>query len=467
MNRFGWRHSARYWSPALWPLGLGIAWIVLGASAGPVALVLGLVVGLGLLATGGGAFLWGLDRMIVYHLALAAVVAGVGGVIAFVVFAASVAIVLLLAAVGVYLVAGWAGLLLWQAQSKSNEEPPLRLVHHAALDCTLMGAFVHCADMPGGANDFASQIDDLETLESVVQRRGTITAAGAAPRPPSAVDIRPLSSCGMAAEWLAFNSAYTPDPALPGAERWQSFTANQTVGARLLRHTDGPRPWLVCIHGYRMGSSLDMHAFQAERLHREFGVNICMPLLPLHGTRRATRLTGGYFLDGSMINVWHAVSQTLADLRQIVAWLRATQSPTGIGAFGLSLGGYSAALLAAFEPALSPIIAAIPMVEIAPTLWQHMHVPSRARLAHAGFDAARLNQMLAPVSPLAHAPPVTAERAIVAARADQVVPPDGPRALWHHWRQPPIHWSDAGHLSIQRRSDVRAFIDRFVGAMPL
>lgn len=463
----GWCRSARYWLPAVWPLALGVVWIVLGARSGVGGLTLALIAGIGPLATGAAALAWGLDRMIVYHLALAGVIGVPAGLVGFVFFSPGVAIVLTLAAAGVFVIAGWAGLFLWQTTSESDEAPPLRLASHAAVDAALMGFYIHCATMPDHA-DFATHIDELERLETQVDQgdaSSAIKGALAAPTEPETAKLQRAPVRGLDTEWLTFPSAYSPEPSIPGAERWNSYTDNQTVGCRLLRHSDGPRPWLICVHGYRMGSSFDMSAFHAERLHRQFGVNICMPILPLHGPRRQMRLTGSLFLDGPLANIWHAISQSLMDLRQVIAWLRATQSPTGVGVFGLSLGGYMASLLAAFEAELSPVIAAIPMVEIAPTLWQHMVYPSRTRMIQTGFDAERLNRILAPVSPLHHAPPATANRAIVAAHGDQVVPPEQPRALWHHWNEPSMHWADTGHLSIQWRASPRTFIDRFVGAM--
>ncbi len=464
MTRVGWRRSARYWLPAVWPLALGVVWIVMGARSNTAALILAIGAGIGPLASGAAALFWGLDRMIVYHMALAGGLGALAGLLGMMFWSPYVAAALFLAASGTYWISGWGGLLLWQSRIDDDDDDVslLGLAHHAALDCALMGFYVHCARMPdhSGLN---CQIEELRQLET--RRGGMIHAVSDEPTQPVSVDLRALRVRHCEIEWLTFASGYAPDVDVPGAERWHSYEANRTVACRLLRHQDRPRPWLICIHGYRMGSALDLSAFQAERLHRQWGINICMPLLPLHGIRRATRLTGGLYLDGPMPNVWHAVSQSVADIRQAIAWLRATQSPVGVGVFGLSLGGYIAALLASFERELSPVIAGIPMVAIAPTLWQHMPEASRVRLAQAGFDAGRLDRLLTQLSPLHQPRPATRQRAIIAARADQVVPPDQPTTLWHHWQQPPIFWANAGHLSIQRRPDARSFVDRFVGTM--
>jgi len=49
----------------------------------------------------------------------------------------------------------------------------------------------------------------------------------------------------------------------PGAEQWLGQSANATVHAWMLKHRGGPRPWLVCVHGFGMGQpGVDFRAFR-------------------------------------------------------------------------------------------------------------------------------------------------------------------------------------------------------------
>ena len=69
------------------------------------------------------------------------------------------------------------------------------------------------------------------------------------------------------------------------AKRWLSYTANDREYALMLRHKE-PRPWLVCVHGAEMGrAALDLTLFRAWHLHEDLGLNVVLPVLPMHGPR--------------------------------------------------------------------------------------------------------------------------------------------------------------------------------------
>ena len=53
----------------------------------------------------------------------------------------------------------------------------------------------------------------------------------------------------------------------------------------MLRHKE-PWPWLVCVHGAEMGrAALDLMLFRAWHLHQDLGLNVVLPVLPMHGPR--------------------------------------------------------------------------------------------------------------------------------------------------------------------------------------
>src|SRR5256885_755807 len=65
-----------------------------------------------------------------------------------------------------------------------------------------------------------------------------------------------VSSFGRTYRHLVFAGEYEPHRGEPGGERWHARTANRSAHAWLLQHPGPPRPWLVCLHGYRTGSPL-------------------------------------------------------------------------------------------------------------------------------------------------------------------------------------------------------------------
>ncbi len=236
--------------------------------------------------------------------------------------------------------------------------------------------------------------------------------------------------------------------------------ANRTAHAWVLRHPgDEPRPWLVCLHGFGTGTPLmDIPGFRARRLHRKLGLNLVFPTLPLHGRRRAGRISGEGFMSYDLVDGVHAMAQTMWDTRRILSWVRA-QGPERIGVYGISLGGYSAALLATLEADLHGVIAGIPPTDF-PALFEH-HSPraldKRARRYNlVGDTAADVHRV---ISPLVNQPRVAFERRYVyAGLGDRMATPAQAYRLWDHWGRPRISWYAGNHVGYLWSGKVNRFV---------
>ncbi len=459
------RTQPRWFFVALAPIIVGVLWLVIGWGSGVALGLLASVPGVVLAGSGASLLLWPGDRHITHYMSLAAIVG--------VLLALPLSIVvgwagmLLLVAGGIvsFLVAGRAALYQNPVPLDIPEpEASLTLARKVAVDEAILAFFLSCATIPRGSA-VARDAAELERLAGLVEQHGW--ADDPAPlhgRPgvPERVHSRRVRSARQNFEWVTFDSGYAPPEALPGVARWHAHQPNRRAGARVLRHTDGPRPWLMCVHGYRMGLPfIDFSLFNIRHLHHELGMNIIMPILPLHGPRKITHLSGGAFLDGPMADLFHAQSQALWDLRRCLAWLRATEDAPEIGVLGYSLGGYHAALLAAFEPALACVIGGIPLVDIPSVLWRHMPTVHLRYIEAHGITRDWVSRIMAPVSPLYQPPVVPAERRyLFAATGDQLVPPEQPLRLWHHWGQPASHWYQGAHLSVRRELGASSFVDR-------
>ncbi len=260
-------------------------------------------------------------------------------------------------------------------------------------------------------------------------------------------------------EELRFPSEYSPREEEPGRERWLSFQANRTAYAWVMRHEDKPRPWLICIHGFGMGIPyLDLQTFRANVLHQQLGLNLVCPVLPLHGPRKAGARSGDHFLGGAFLNTIHAEAQAMWDVRRLLAWIRAQDAPA-VGVYGLSLGGYNAALLASLEPELACVIAGIPATDLT-ALTQRLDSPYKLeRFKQADFAWEQIEEILRVVSPLALSPKVPLERRYIFGGAvDRLVPPSQVWALWQHWERPRILWYAGSHVSIHWEPKVRALV---------
>jgi hypothetical protein len=243
-------------------------------------------------------------------------------------------------------------------------------------------------------------------------------------------------------------SGYAPHPGEPGRQRWLGYAPTHTLHAWLLRHGGRPRPWLVCIPGYRMGQPLiDFTGFRARWLHQTLGVNVAIPVLPLHGPRRVGWRGGDGFLSGDFVDTVHAQAQAVWDVRRLIGWLRAQGAP-GVGVYGISLGGYTAALVASLESELACVIAGIPATDFVRLAREHAP-PMLVRAAErAGFSLDRIERLLRVVSPLALAPRVPhARRFLYAGVVDRLASPDQASDLWRHWGEPRTLWYHGSHVS--------------------
>jgi len=457
--------QARWFWWGLIPLIAGLIWLSIGWSSAWPAAVVASIPGLFFVATGLGLLFWPGDRYITHYLALAAVLALPLAVLLIFNFGLLGSIAALIAAVSAFLTAGYAALMQQSLPAGVPVPgPKLSTLRKTATDEALLGFFVSCAHIPVG-DEVARDTHEIRQLTDITAERGAAAMSAAlteAPPVPEDPRIRRRAALGVDFEWMTFDSGFVPDPSLPGAARWRAHRPNQRMAARVFRHSGKSRPWLICIHGYRMGiDSLDLSLFAVKRLHRKLGLNLLMPILPLHGTRSIARITGGHFFDGPMVDLLHAEAQALWDIRRCLAWIHATQPGAEVGTLGYSLGGYNAALLASVEPSLACVIAGIPVADIPGTVWSHMPTLHRRYMETQGIEHPQLSALMAPVSPL-HRPCAVehARRYIFAATADQLVSPQQPLDLWNHWDRPAMHWYHGSHLSVRQEQGGRTLIER-------
>lgn len=281
--------------------------------------------------------------------------------------------------------------------------------------------------------------------------------------PPPLLDPAPSRAVafGLRVQRLSFDSLWEPRPDEPGRQRWLAYTANRRAHMHVIAHHDGPRPWLVYLHGTGQGRpELDTWVLRVKHLHEHLGLNIVLPVLPLHGSRRPPRGLDAQFPTIDVLDNVHGLAQGAWDVRRVLSWVR-TQQPTAIGLTGLSLGGYLGALVAGLESPLDCVILGMPAVDF-PRLLRR-HTPREVRdledFRLLGDKSDRLHRA---VSPLLTAP-LTAQdrRYLYAGTADRLLDPVAQVAvLWTHWNRPSIKWVPAGHVGhLLFDTGIRMFVD--------
>ena len=280
----------------------------------------------------------------------------------------------------------------------------------------------------------------------------------AAPPTPTDVSIRSYKGRGRTHERMSFESGYTPYAGEPGRDRWLSYTGNHREYALMLRHRE-PRPWLVCVHGTEMGrANLDLTLFRAWHLHEDFGLNVVLPVLPMHGPRAKGLPKSAVFPGEDVMDDVHATAQAVWDIRRVLAWIRSQQPDARIGLNSISLGGYIAALVTSLDEGLTCAILGVPPANLVSILGRH---------AGLGVDDPRHRtlELAEPIgemiSPLSLQPKVAPEgRFIYAGVADRIVHPrEQVLGLWEHWGRPNIGWYRGGHTGFFQARPVQQFVD--------
>lgn len=310
-------------------------------------------------------------------------------------------------------------------------------------------------------------LDRLHASEQAVE---ILTAAGALDDPsrlypeaevPAKTRLSRRTRGGVDFEQLSFDSIHPAPAGLAELTDWD-VAGNERVHAYLLRHGDRPRPWVVVIHGHRMGESRDIRFLGSRRLHRDLGADVAHLVLPMHGPRG--RVDAHSFPGVDPVANLLGVSQSVADARTLIAWIR-SQTDHPIGVFGISLGGLVASMLAAMDPGLACVVAGVPLTNIAAMLADTVDSRWGAEaLADAHFLDAAPVELSRLASPLSFEAVIPVERRFVyAAIGDRLVTARQAEALWRHWEQPTILWLQGGHL-LNNVAASRRFVGRALAA---
>jgi pimeloyl-ACP methyl ester carboxylesterase len=248
---------------------------------------------------------------------------------------------------------------------------------------------------------------------------------------------------------LRFASPFLPlNPDIRGD--YLRHVPNATARAQHWRHEDGPRPTLCVIHGFGASPAWFNTMFFSLREFFAEGWDIVLFTMPFHGGRRGPRapFNGAEMFAGGYGQLNEAILQAICDLRVVLAYLRRRDAPR-IGVTGLSLGGYTTAVLASVDPDLD---FAIPNATVAsmPDLiggWFPANVGNAVLSRVKRIPSELLREALSVHSPLIYEPLLPRDRLmVVAGLGDRLTPPEHSLLLWEHWGRPELQWFPGSHI---------------------
>ncbi len=225
---------------------------------------------------------------------------------------------------------------------------------------------------------------------------------------------------------------------------------NMRAVAQYWRHDDRPRPTLCVIHGFMADPYWLNRRFFALPWFFKQGYDVLLYTLPHHGARQSTfsPFSGHGLFSGGIAHINESMAHAVFDFRIFVDYLEA-RGVQKVGVTGISLGGYTSALLAAVEERLYFAVPNVPVVSLPDLIleWFPANVPIKFFLRAAGLGVRDFRHMMAVHSPLTYQPLIPRERLMVIAGAgDRLAPPKHARLLWDHWDRPRVHWFPGNHV---------------------
>jgi pimeloyl-ACP methyl ester carboxylesterase len=285
-----------------------------------------------------------------------------------------------------------------------------------------------------------------------------IDGAHADPKPLRATSIQQRRLPGLGTRLAYERVTFEHDPALPKTLAAEGLGGPARAVVHVCRHRDGPRPWLVWVHGAGQGGVEDLVLSRIGRLHHQLGFNVAMPVQPGHGCRR--REWPAYpDMDplGNVAGMMRAVSE----VRAVVQWVQ--PQATAVVVSGISMGTPVAALVSHLEPQIDAVALYTPILGLNAMIARHL---GRWGSSRDGFRellgspvVAQLTSVIDPLQVVPAPPPQ--RRLIVGAWHDRMAMREPTIALQERWNGQ-LYWYDGSHVGHIFSRRVQRVTERFL-----
>jgi len=229
------------------------------------------------------------------------------------------------------------------------------------------------------------------------------------------------------------------------------ISVNNTVHAEYyLPAGKGPFPAVVVLH--ILGGEFPLSQVVANSLARK-NVAALFIKMPYYGERRDSK-TRRRMISRKPEETVEGMTQAVLDIRHAAACLRSRPEvdSSRLGVTGISLGGIMSALSAPAEPTFQKVAIYLGGGNLAGILWELDHSEARTfrgQWEEQGGTRESFIKLMKPVDPVNYGHLLkNRDVLMVAARQDEVVPPEATIALHKSiGEQVGLIWLDAGHVS--------------------
>ncbi|MGV0739319.1 alpha/beta fold hydrolase [Mycobacterium syngnathidarum] len=316
---------------------------------------------------------------------------------------------------------------------------------------------------------FRTENDHMRFYAELATAKDPAVSFPAPTRPPRVSTRRANPLAEMIAhgrvENLQFDSSFTAvNPAL--RDMCSGFTRNNVVRAQHWRHDDGPHPTLCVIHGFMGSPYLANGLFLSLPWFYRSGYDVLLYTLPFHGGRaeRFSPFSGYGFFSHGFAGFSEAMAQAVHDFRSVIDYLEST-GVDRVALTGISLGGFTSALLASVDDRIQAVVPNVPVVTPDRTVDEWFPANKLVALQRfvARTDPALTEAAARYASPLNYQPVVPKERRlIITGLGDRLAPPQQAELLWEHWDRCAFHWFPGNHLLHVSQPDYLRRMTRFL-----
>ena len=282
-----------------------------------------------------------------------------------------------------------------------------------------------------------------------------IDGAHVMPEPARVTDIEPRRFGALAYQ----EGTFEHEPVMPASVLADGHGGPATARVRLVRSGDGPRPWVVWIHGAGQGDPLDLMVARVRRL-TALGFNVALPVQPGHGPRRGQ--WPEYPARDPLANVAGMI-RAVSEVRALLGWIE--PQATSIAVCGLSLGSAVAALVSHLDDRADAVAVYTPILGLNHMIGLHLwRWGSDGRVAGELLRSETVDAMTSVVDPLATVPR-TGRRLIVGAWRDRMAMRSSALALLERWGGE-LYWHDGSHVGHLFSGAVQDATENFLRAAP-